>query len=1007
MPGTTILAFAMDGSITVHSSTCLDPKTSIRKRCKDCIKKYRNEKQSVRRQNKKELIKNTSCVVDKNRSIYSEVLCAICRENPNNDFCENCRNKYNCAKSSRSYKKTKTEGSNCNTDRVIIYERPFHANQPNPTNVDISVRDDDNNSKGVHCAASCNSDINYKTLPTYSDILCAACQNKSFEKICPECKLKYNRASSKKHYTKSRQKKYLETIDLNNQTNLTDQIQQVQGESGNCCKSFIKKRKKNSVKSNKNRLSKARKMAATPNRQEDLGVDLIVSLPDENKNNAIRRLNFKSEQDLQAEISTKVILDIKEQFGGKSQVSYKVMTILSPNFAGKSQTHIKKILKVNWENAGKVKSRVDLSRKIYRKKLTQELITKIELFYEREDISRIEPSMKASKKWGPKRFLKFSINDAYLMFKNENIDLEVCLSNFYKFKPRNVKISTKTPIISSQCPYCINIRLKLQRLGIPNLKMEHELFKNLICEKDYGKLENADCVKKKCNDCLDWVGKLDILLSNVSYKNADMITWFTWKKENFVRANGQKGVCRNLIRNTETFKLFKEELIEDIMHPAKRFSFIEHYMAQKFQYKAYKECLSSLKPGQCLMVQDFAKNRDITYQDEIKCNFWVKKQVTMHPTVIFYRLEDEGEIHRLVITHLSDITDHDAHIVHFMTLDCLSTLKEMHPEIEWTKTYIWSDGCASQYKGKISFYYLNKFPIAVERNFFASEHGKGPSDAETGLISMQLSNATKARRAVIKNASEMHTFLTENNKDKTRIFKLVKDGDLQPILEAYDGIKVSTLRGACTRSLHQIKPSDQNGYLLQRPFSCFCYNCINDNFEKCDKKSFTEGIFKKQKLPSNDLFCSLLNNNDDDDEEEIEDVITKNANGHFDEVEDEVEDEEEIERLQQTLNLEDLKPGKYVIVALNSENKKKGVREYVAKINEIEDEEEICIDYLEEDRDYGDKFRISDRLNDVNQGIELFNIIMVLPDPQKIRGGVIFPTRINLIQNLIYFIMTY
>ena len=174
-------------------------------------------------------------------------------------------------------------------------------------------------------------------------------------------------------------------------------------------------------------------------------------------------------------------------------------------------------------------------------------------------------------------------------------------------------------------------------------------------------------------------------------------------------------------------------------------------MSQKNQIKVYNDCYSFLKPGQCIIVQDFAKNRDISYQDEIKANYWIKKQVTMHPTVLFYRLVENGIIHRLVITHLSDITNHDAHMVHYMTLDCMEILNKKHPEIKFTNFFVWSDGCASQYKGCISFYYMNKFPIgvAVERNFFASEHGKGPSDSETGLISLKLSIAIKSRKVII------------------------------------------------------------------------------------------------------------------------------------------------------------------------------------------------------------------------------------------------------------------
>ena len=486
-------------------------------------------------------------MIDKKKSIYSDILCDLCQVKKYNDYCSDCKNKYNCAKvikGSKKKKKIGTDGQNPIIEKPIILDRSIQTNQLDPNNVINYDSENYSVCEISHSEVSYNADLSNKfILPTYADLLCTACQNKHYKDICNECKLKYMRASSKKYRVKKKQKQSLETINLDNQPNVTDHYQLVQDDSGTCDNSLTKKRK-NSAKTTKNNVSKARKIVHTPNRQEDLGVGFIESLPKPNKINAIRRLNFNSDQNVRAEISAGVVLDIKEKFGGKSDVCYQVITALSPNFSGKTQTQIKNILKVSWENAGKVKSRVSLSRKMKRKKLTQEIITKIETFYEREDISRLEPSMKASKKWGSKRFLKFSINDAYLMFRNENIDVQVCFSNFYKFKPRNVKIASKTPIISSLCPYCLNIRLKLQKLGIPNLKLEHELFKKLICDKDHGVLENADCIQNKCKDCSDWVGQLEILLSNTSYKNKDIITWYTWEKESIVRANGMKGVRR-------------------------------------------------------------------------------------------------------------------------------------------------------------------------------------------------------------------------------------------------------------------------------------------------------------------------------------------------------------------------------------------------------------------------------------------------------------------------------
>ena len=99
------------------------------------------------------------------------------------------------------------------------------------------------------------------------------------------------------------------------------------------------------------------------------------------------------------------------------------------------------------------------------------------------------------------------------------------------------------------------------------------------------------------------------------------------------------------------------------MHPGKSFTFVKHYFTQKYQFKKYKECLESLKIGECILLQDFSRNKDIGYQDEIKSAYWTNKQVSVHPTVIFFRTTKGGNPKKIVITHLSDVTNHDVHIV--------------------------------------------------------------------------------------------------------------------------------------------------------------------------------------------------------------------------------------------------------------------------------------------------------------------------------------------------------
>ena len=392
----------------------------------------------------------------------------------------------------------------------------------------------------------------------------------------------------------------------------------------------------------------------------------------------------------------------------------------------------------------------------------------------------------------------------------------------------------------------------------------------------------------------------------------------------------------------------------------------------------YKSCLDNLKVGECLLIQDFSINRDIFFQNEIKSSYWTKQQVTVHPTVIYFRDKD-GKLHRLVITHLSDITKHDAHIVFYMTKDCIEYMTKTFSDIKWQTFYIWSDGCTSQYKGRTSFYYLDKFQVDVQRNFFGSEHGKGESDGETGKISRQLSDAVKSQNAVLHNASDMCNFLIDNNKDKdVRIFALVIEDDLKNIYSDFTSVSIKTLCGKCTRSLHQIKPSQERGVMLTRPFSCFCNKCLASDFQNCQNKTFTLGKFTAQELPSNDTNDKC---NADDEVEECEDNYINAEDDLFNETED-VLDQIRIQK--EKLKLKDLEANDFVIASLKNGTK---FSYFVAKINKVVNTNNIVIDYLKQNFDHPDVFHKTDIYKENNYAIKLTSLVMKLPKPVIYRRG--------------------
>ena len=68
-----------------------------------------------------------------------------------------------------------------------------------------------------------------------------------------------------------------------------------------------------------------------------------------------------------------------------------------------------------------------------------------------------------------------------------------------------------------------------------------------------------------------------------------------------------------------------------------------------------------MRENTVLMVMDFARNRWVYYQDEIKAAYFSQRQIIMHPIVCYYK-QDNGLL-REALVFLSDDVGHDYHAV--------------------------------------------------------------------------------------------------------------------------------------------------------------------------------------------------------------------------------------------------------------------------------------------------------------------------------------------------------
>ena len=307
-----------------------------------------------------------------------------------------------------------------------------------------------------------------------------------------------------------------------------------------------------------------------------------------------------------------------------------------------------------------------------------------------------------------------------------------------------------------------------------------------------------------------------------------------------------------------------------------------------------------------------------------------------------------------------------------MTQDSIAILSEMYPNEMWKKMYLWSDGCSAQYKSKTSFYFLDKYTLPIERNFFGSEHGKNECDGFTGTISVKYDNAVKSGEQVIMNACELKEFLCKTYMgDKTKIFKLIEkdDKDLEAIRLKFNNEQIQVLEGNCTRTLHQIKYDNKKDYLSIRPYACFCEKCKNNDFEQCHNKNFTGGKFLEKELKVKtighteaDLPHMSENENEENNVDNGDDTITVD---------------------QQEIEFTDLQVGNLIVVPV--EDRRGNIFNFPAQITELENNEIIYIDYLKIKFDHPNVLYQCVSEREKNYIVPLKDIIMILPKPMEIR----------------------
>ena len=272
-----------------------------------------------------------------------------------------------------------------------------------------------------------------------------------------------------------------------------------------------------------------------------------------------------------------------------------------------------------------------------------------------------------------------------------------------------------------------------------------------------------------------------------------------------------------------------------------------HSFIAKSQGSYLKLLKETLDDETAIVTLDFAENYQYVYQHEVQSYHWCKKYCSLHPVVLYIKVD--GQLECVSMCVLSDDLKHDTVFVHKVMEIAAEYCKTNHPHIK--KFEYFSDGCAEQYKNFKHFMNICRhsedFDMEVVAwNFFATSHGKGACDGIGGTVKRlarleSLRRDGKNGKEFIDSFPKFYQYCVDNIKNI--VFHKITAFDLEqarPVMNArYE--HGDTVPG--TRSFHQFIPSDVNVISYKR-LSCDAFNAGSRNFSSLPvRRSYSVGRY--------------------------------------------------------------------------------------------------------------------------------------------------------------------
>ena len=381
-------------------------------------------------------------------------------------------------------------------------------------------------------------------------------------------------------------------------------------------------------------------------------------------------------------------------------------------------------------------------------------------FYYNEDISRMMPGKKdcvtilenGERKRIQKRLVLGNLNEIYQQFKAANPEKKVGFSKFAMLRPKECVLAGSSGT-HSVCVCTIHNNVKLMMAGS---KMETVTANEDVPLKHYSHAlamtmcnpTLPSCHLGTCECCPGKEPLKEILERCYEEMGIDELQFSQW-------TSTDRSSLETMVKPIEDFLDLFVEKLETLK---------QHDFIAKQQGRYLNDVKENLLPGEFLVIGDFSENYSFVVQDEAQSFHWNNSMATLHPFFYYYR--ESGDIKHGNFVLVSDCNTHDTVAVYLFQKHLINHLKGNFQCVQ--KVIYFSDGCGGQYKNLKNFinlcFHQKDFGVLAEWHFFATSHGKGPSDGIGGTIKREATKASLQRpyREQILTPLKLFEFIRSN-----------------------------------------------------------------------------------------------------------------------------------------------------------------------------------------------------------------------------------------------------